>query len=514
MSAAARDADVEGCEVKLTMYPGALEAFDRVIAADPGFALAHCRQSARTARARRRRCGARGDGDGEISQYRPVPREASHVACFDWLVAGDAEAALVAVCEHLNALPRDALVLATTAFTNGLIGSSGRGRQKRMLLALLEGLEPHYGDDWWFTAHHGMALSENGQRAAARRKIDRSLEQNPKNPWAAHARAHLCYEDGEPEAAWAFLASWLTSYPRAGTLYSHLSWHFALGHLEMDEAAAAFRLFREAFAPEVHSGPSRGKLTDTVSFLWRWELAGHAQDEAAWRAIHEIATGAFPHAERNVDCLVAHRAFIADLDPQCVEEDQRIGRLQRARLPGGDFLEHRVGHRADQVRRDVNAVEIAQMADDLAGAHAAGVHRDDLVVEPRKAALVLGDQLRVEACLAVARHRQLDLAGIGDDRLLAITISPVARLFAGEVMVHLGVEHPFRQGLLQIVDQAIGIEGGLRIGPGQQLVKEGVRDMRLFASRHRRAPLLRSCPTAARNSRYSRLGRRISASSR
>jgi len=40
-SSAARDAYVEGCEAKLTMYPGAIEAFDRAIAADPGFALAH-----------------------------------------------------------------------------------------------------------------------------------------------------------------------------------------------------------------------------------------------------------------------------------------------------------------------------------------------------------------------------------------------------------------------------------------------------------------------------------------
>jgi hypothetical protein len=40
-SSAAREAYVEGCEAKLTLYPGAIEAFDRAIAAHPGFALAH-----------------------------------------------------------------------------------------------------------------------------------------------------------------------------------------------------------------------------------------------------------------------------------------------------------------------------------------------------------------------------------------------------------------------------------------------------------------------------------------
>jgi tetratricopeptide (TPR) repeat protein len=40
-SSVARDAYTKGCAAKLTMYPGAIEAFDRAIATDPGFALAH-----------------------------------------------------------------------------------------------------------------------------------------------------------------------------------------------------------------------------------------------------------------------------------------------------------------------------------------------------------------------------------------------------------------------------------------------------------------------------------------
>ena len=141
-----------------------------------------------------------------------------------------------------------------------------------------------------------MALSENGQREAARPMIERSLTKNPKNPWAAHAFAHLCYEEGDANAARAFLASWLTTYPRNGWLYSHLNWHLALSHLETGDAAAAYRLFRGAFAPDVHSGPPRGKVTDPVSFLWRWELAGYPRDAEAWRVMHDFATGAFPRA--------------------------------------------------------------------------------------------------------------------------------------------------------------------------------------------------------------------------
>ena len=295
-SSAARDAYAQGCEAKLTMYPGALEAFDRAIAADPGFALAHAAR-AHVLLERGEAAAARASIAAAKSVVaRLSEREASHIAYFDLLVGGDSEAALAAVYAHLDAWPRDAVVLGTTAFTNGLIGSSGRAGQKRVLLALLDRLAPSYGDDWWFTAHHGMALSENGQRDAARPKIDRSLAQNPNNPWAAHARAHLCYEEGDANAARAFLASWLPTYPRNGLLYSHLSWHIALGDIEIGDAAAAFRLFREAFAPDVHSGPPRGKLNDAVSFLWRWELAGHPREHDKWRTLYEFVNSAFPHA--------------------------------------------------------------------------------------------------------------------------------------------------------------------------------------------------------------------------
>jgi len=322
------------------MYPGAIEAFDRAIAADPGFALAHA--------ARAHALLERGDAAAARASMAAAnslaaglsAREASHIAFFDWLVAGEAEAAISALHAHLNAWPLDAVVLATTAFTNGLIGSSGRAGQKRALLDLLEHLAPIYGDDWWFTAHYGMALSENGQREPARPKIERSLAQNPKNPWAAHARAHLCYEEGDPSTARTFLASWLTTYPRDGSLHSHLSWHLALGHLEAGDAAAAYRLFREAFAPDVHSGPPRGKVTDPVSFLWRWELAGHPRDAEAWRLMHDFANSAFPRAGVAFsDIHIALTQAVAREDAALEERTRQMDELARqGRYPSGPVV--------------------------------------------------------------------------------------------------------------------------------------------------------------------------------
>ena len=339
-SSAARDAYVQGCELKLTMHPGAIEAFDRALLADPAFALAHVARAhallerGDVAAARQSMASAHAFTAGLSA------REASHIAFFARLVAGEADAALAALRTHLDAWPRDALVLGTTAFTNGLIGSSGRAGQKRALLDLLDRLAPSYGDDWWFTAHHGMALSENGQHDAAGPKIDRSLAQNPNNAWAAHARAHLCYEQGDANAARAFLASWLTAYPRNGALYSHLSWHRALGELEAGDAAAARRLFGKAFSPEVHSGPPRGKLNDGVSFLWRWELAGYARDAEAWRMMHDLVNRAFPQAGAAFsDMHIALAQVVAGDDAALEARARQVDDLAcRGRYPSGPFV--------------------------------------------------------------------------------------------------------------------------------------------------------------------------------
>jgi len=376
-SSAARDAYVQGCAAKLTMYPGAIEAFDRAISADPRFALAHAAK-AHALLERGNAAAVRQSMAAANAVAAGLPaREASHIAFLGLLVTGDTEAALAALPAHLNAWPRDALVVSTAAFTNGLIGSSGRAGQKRLLLDLLDSLAPSYGDDWWFTAHHGMAISENGQHDAAGPKIERSFAQNPSNPWAAHARAHLCYEQGDANAARDFLASWLTTYPRDGLLYSHLNWHLALGDLEAGDAASAFRLFKEAFSPDVHSGPPRARVNDAVSFLWRWELAGHPRDAALWRMMHDFANDALPGAGVAFsDMHIALAQIVAGNDTALQARARQIDELARdGRYPSGSFVQA-VSHAfAAFERRDfstaIEALEpIAEELERIGGSHA------------------------------------------------------------------------------------------------------------------------------------------------
>src|SRR4051812_2952097 len=87
-SAAARDAYVQGCDLALTLYPGAIEAFDRAIAADPGFALAPAGKAqvllreGNVAAARAALAAAR-----EVAGGLPA-REASHIAFLELVFAG------------------------------------------------------------------------------------------------------------------------------------------------------------------------------------------------------------------------------------------------------------------------------------------------------------------------------------------------------------------------------------------------------------------------------------------
>src|SRR3954452_24787611 len=113
-SAAARDAYVAATELALTLYPGAVAAYDRAIENDPGFALAHAGKAqvlmrggdvaaaraaltaakeavARAALRAAKEAASREPGAG-LSE-----RKASHTALFDLAYAGRINAAIDAV---------------------------------------------------------------------------------------------------------------------------------------------------------------------------------------------------------------------------------------------------------------------------------------------------------------------------------------------------------------------------------------------------------------------------------
>ncbi len=336
----ARDAYVEGCDLALTFYPGAAEGYDRAIAADPGFALAYAGKAQLLMRqgdvsAARAALAAAKETTAGLSE-----REASHIAFFDLMSAGRTDAAAAASYTHLRAWPRDALVVSSAANPNGLIGNSGRVGQKHQIAALMDSLAPHYGNDFWFLSYHAMALSEDGQLAAARAKIEQSLATNPKNAHGAHGFAHVCYESGEPDEARTFLSRWLAAYPHDGFFYGHLSWHLSLCEIQAGDWTKALRLYQDALALNRHSGGPQQKVSDGAAFLWRSELAGYPRDAAAWHALYDYANRALPRPGNGLADLHVILAQVVMGDDAALDTRSRqMEELAReGRYPSGSYL--------------------------------------------------------------------------------------------------------------------------------------------------------------------------------
>jgi tetratricopeptide (TPR) repeat protein len=339
-SEAAREAYVQGRDLALTLYPGAQEAFDRALAADPGFALAQAGKAQvfmRTGNGAAARAAITAAKD--LASGLP-PREASHIAFYDLASSGQTDKAIAVAEEHLAAWPRDAMVLATAGNPNGVIGGSGRIGQKHRIAMLMDSLAPHYGDDFWFLAYHALALAEDGQLAAARPKIERSVALNPNNAHATHGYAHVCYESGDGETGRAYLASWLPTYPRNGSFHGHLSWHLSLCELQAGNWEAASRLYHDAIALDRHSGGPQQKMSDGAAYLWRSELAGRPRDVAAWRAIHDYARDALPRpgsglADLHVILAQAVMGDDAGIEARARQMEEMAG---AGRYPSGSYL--------------------------------------------------------------------------------------------------------------------------------------------------------------------------------
>jgi tetratricopeptide (TPR) repeat protein len=306
-STPARDAYVAGVDGVLGALPGPRRHLDRAIELDPQFALAHAALAralfleakvpeARAAAVRARELAARA-----------TAREQAHVNALALAIEGKPVEALAATREHLAKHPRDAMVLAPATGVFGLIGFSGRQAREPELYELLRGLAPAYGEDWWFESMLAFAACEDGRLSEARALIERSMAANPASAHGAHIKAHVLYECNEPQAGADYLAGWMPEYDSRGLMHCHLSWHVAMFALELGRAEEAWQAYRAAVHPGGSWGPPLNVVTDSVSFLWRAELAGQARDRNAWREVQGYLKNCFP--KPGIAFVDVHAAF-------------------------------------------------------------------------------------------------------------------------------------------------------------------------------------------------------------
>jgi tetratricopeptide (TPR) repeat protein len=339
-SAAARDAYVAAVDCILAATVGAEEHLGRAIEAEPDFALAHAGLArahfilAKVPEARAAAARAR-----ELS-VRATPREQGHVNALALAIEGKPVEALAATRAHIAQYPRDAMVLAPATSVFGLIGFSGRQEREQEQYEFLRAVASDYAADWWFDMAFAFAACEYGRLDEARSLIERSMAANPANGHGAHIKAHVFYECGEPGTGLDYLKGWLPGYRREALMHCHLTWHVALFALALGRTEEAWQAYRSAVHPGGSWGPPLNVATDSVSFLWRAELAGQARDEVLWREALEYTRREFPRS--GIAFVDVHAALA------CVANGDSAGlgilaealreRVAAGRLPAGGVV--------------------------------------------------------------------------------------------------------------------------------------------------------------------------------
>ncbi len=337
-SAAAAAAYREGTDLMLAAWTGSAEAFERAIAADPDFALAHI------ARARLHTFYQEGDvarkkaaTARELVARNGTEREKSHVETLALAVEGQLPAALAATLRHIEAYPRDAVVMALPMGAFGLFAFSGMADHDQARVDICERYADQYGDDWWYLYNHGWALVENSDLARGRAMIERAFAMRQANANAVHALLHAMFEDGSVDQGDTLVDRWIPTYDRAGILYGHIRWHQALGALEYGDAARALKIYADVLQPSVTKAPPLNAVTDGASLLWRLQAYGHAVPEALWTDADASAQRAFPRS--SIPFADVHMALFAAATHNHAALEERLAviekRLAEGKLPAG-----------------------------------------------------------------------------------------------------------------------------------------------------------------------------------
>ncbi|WP_423916224.1 tetratricopeptide repeat protein [Candidatus Poriferisodalis sp.] len=287
-SAEARDAYVEAIDRMLAADGHVEDCLAAAIAADPSFALAHAAE-ARQHQLNVRIPQARAAVETAIAlSEAATAREQQHVEIINRLVSGKVPQGLDLIRQHVDDYPRDAFALSPACGVFGAIGFSGRIGREAELLAFLEPLATHYGDDWWFATVHAFALIETGRWDRGRELAERSLRQRPTNPHGAHTLIHALFEAGDDSEAVDFLDGWLPASDRASVLHCHIWWHYALALLAIGRDDAALQAVRHNCLPGATTSPPITVFSDSSSFLWRFELAGNPRERTTWDRVREF----------------------------------------------------------------------------------------------------------------------------------------------------------------------------------------------------------------------------------
>ncbi len=291
-STAAAEHYVEGVDLLLEQGYGTEQCFQQAIEADEGFALAYAGLSMMQMLR-----GAAADAKASVAKAQQLVRSATrreqqHVEGVALFTNGQGPKSLAVTLEHLDEFPRDAVMM-RVANRLYLLGCSGAGVQNfpEELYAMLQKLEPSYGDDWAFLGQYAFAHHETGRLDEALSLAERSLAARPTSGHASHSVAHVYFEKGNAVDGGDFLGNWLKGYDSRAPFKIHLSWHQALFELAQGKYSDAVKLYEDVIRPTVVE-KSANSLMDSTSLMWRLRMYGNCNPPYPIEEISEQASPA------------------------------------------------------------------------------------------------------------------------------------------------------------------------------------------------------------------------------
>jgi tetratricopeptide (TPR) repeat protein len=260
----------------------ALALFQAAAAQDPGLALAHA-GAAVCLFLEERFDETKAATDAARAAAAPLPeRERSHVEGLTLWTSGKVDDAARAMRAHLDRFPRDVMVFQRLYYVY-----FWQGRFPEML-ELTTAIAPHYPGESFALGLHAFALEEADRCDEAVRTAEAALALNPRDAWGVHALAHALYESAAFDGGVTRLPPAIHPCRGLNWFRNHLLWHLALLHFARGDYARAATMSRAVF--ERAPSSIAGDLHDSISLLWRMELAGRPMGDR-WQPFTAIARG-------------------------------------------------------------------------------------------------------------------------------------------------------------------------------------------------------------------------------
>lgn len=176
-----------------------------------------------------------------------------------------------ALLTYIHEYPEDALAVSLAVPT---IAFGGATEIPAEAWALVDGLAPAYGEDWWYLGLLAFIRQEQDRFAEAAHLSVRALSIEPSAGHAVHAKAHVHYETGDHRAGLSWLDQWIDTCGARASHRAHFSWHAALHELALCDDEAVLRRYRAQLSAGTVTGVRA--LVDSASLLWRMRVVGGA----------------------------------------------------------------------------------------------------------------------------------------------------------------------------------------------------------------------------------------------